>query len=73
MLFAYERRMQNKPAIEDDWDGEWWLDDDRDPAIDELIARMPNASPEEARQIAREIFQLGHKHGYEMCAMLFYY
>ncbi len=62
--------MQNKLAIEDDWNGEWWLDDDRDPKVDELIARMPNATPEEARQIAREIFQLGHKHGTEMERML---
>lgn len=60
------------------WDGEWWADSFESGETvgveyESAVYRLMKASTDaEKRNIAREIFQLGHDHGYELCRDLSY-
>lgn len=39
-------------------------------AFDALLAKLRTCTPDDFEQLAREIFELGHDHGYELCSEL---
>lgn len=56
-----------------DWDGEWWsesLEGTERERFEHLVSRLSSAAPDKYAVIAREIFQFGHEHGYELAIEL---
>jgi hypothetical protein len=56
------------------WDGKWWAesfdDDERPTPYDLLLAKFEGQVL--THVLAREFFQIGHEHGYELRANLEY-
>jgi hypothetical protein len=61
-------------VAQDGWDGAWWADSlegDEASKYRALVERLGAAkTSDEILAVAKEIFQAGHEHGYELCVNL---
>lgn len=59
------------------WNGERWaeqLEGEEKRAYEDLVRRLYEATtPKQIRKLALELFEMGHKHGYDLASNLYGY